>query len=81
MLFDELKEAYLPDRILPEVEQLSELKKVTPEIGTGKRIDVLNAYQDDEIKKFIELSKTLPDKEHKPWDGMNDLFIQMMIWR
>lgn len=78
MLFEELKAAYLPEYMLPTVDYLLELKKGTSEIGTGKRIDALNNYLDNEIGKFKELSKSLINKEYKGWDDLNDLFMQML---
>lgn len=71
--FSELLESELPDSLRPEVERLSELKARTSEMGTGKRIDVLNNYIKGSIAEIQEYINTLPEK-HNSWDGLDRVF-------
>ena len=56
-----------------------EKKSITPEMGEGERIDVLNEYIDKsivEIKKEIE---ALPQENKTGWDRLNELFTGIVL--
>lgn len=44
MLFEELMEAELEEKLRPELERLLELKKTLPEMGMASKIPVIDAY-------------------------------------
>lgn len=76
MLFSELAEACLDKKIEPAVNELLRLKMNTPEIGEGKRIDVINDYLDASIEEIDTLLLDYPSDEPKSWEELNTLFLQ-----
>ena len=75
MLFTELADACLDKAIVPAVNDLLNLKMNTPELGEGKRIDVINEYLDASIIEIEELLKEYPSDEPKSWDELNAIFL------
>ena len=47
----------------------------TPELGEGKRIDVINEYLDASIIEIEELLKEYPSDEPKTWGELNAIFL------
>ena len=47
----------------------------TPEIGTGKRIEVLNDYIDSEIIRIKDIANAMPHEEKQDWNALNALFL------
>ena len=74
ILFDELKDAYMPAALLSDVNHLLELKKSAPELGTGRRIDSLNQYIEAKMQQFSSAADTLPVNSGRSWDSLNDAF-------
>ena len=75
MLFTELADACLDKAIVPAVNELLSLKINTPELGEGKRIDVINEYLDASIMEIEELLKEYPSDDLKSWDELNAIFL------
>ena len=75
MLFTELADACLDKAIVPAVNDLLNLKMNTPELGEGKRIDVINEYLDSSIVEIEELLKEYPSDEPKSWNELNAIFL------
>lgn len=75
MLFDELKEDCLDRLLLPAVDDLLRLKRETPEIGEGRRIDVLNRYLDERISEISDYIAQMPDEEAGSFGRLNELFL------
>lgn len=78
MLFSELAEAELDTAMKPIVEELLSLKKQSPELGTGQRIDALNCYLDEEIDSISQAIMLLPEQQQNGWDTLNDLFLRII---
>lgn len=78
MLFSELMDQYLEDEMKPTVQELLRLKMSTPEVGTGRRIDVLNNYIDGNIEAIEKTVQTLPIEEAQSWDMLNELFLSLI---
>ena len=74
MLFSELVESCLEPGLKPVVEDLVRLKMQTPEIGEGKRIDVLNEYIDRSIEEIDALIKALPEECKQGWEELDQVF-------
>ena len=74
MLFSELVESCLEPGLKPVVEDLVRLKMQTPEIGEGKRIDVLNEYIDRSIEEIDALIKALPEESKQGWEELDQVF-------
>lgn len=68
MLFSELCEAQLEDRLLPEIEQLLHLKTHSPEITTGRKMQVLNDYIERNIAEISEVLERAHCKNAKVQD-------------
>lgn len=79
MLFDELKEAYLPEKYVQAVNGLVELKKSTPEIGTGKRIELLDEYLNERMEFFKELSHSIKKEGVASWEKLNAIFVDNVL--
>ena len=78
MLFDDLAKECLDEEIREEVERLLKLKKETPELGEGARIEKLNEYIEKNIIKIKDEIERLPTVHSKDWDKLNDIFISLL---
>lgn len=78
MLFSELMDKCLEDEMKPTVQELLRLKMATPEIGTGKRIDVLNSYIDENIEAIEKTVQALPTEDAQNWERLNQLFLSLI---
>ena len=76
MLFSVLAKSCLEPALFPTVNDLLAVKMNTPELGEGKRIDLLNEYIDVSIAEIEELLNEYPSDEHKSWDEINNIFLQ-----
>lgn len=79
MLFSDLAKEYLPPEISPAVEELLHIKSTTPELGMGKRIDILNDYLDRSIAEVEEILANFGNEPQKSWDELNNLFLNTII--
>ena len=68
MLFSARMDAYLEDALISDVEELLRLKMTCPEIGEGKRLDLVNAYIDRTIAETEEEIKRLPTTYDNGWE-------------
>lgn len=75
MLFTELADACLDDALVPAVNELLRLKMNTPELGEGKRIDIINEYLDSSIGEIETLLKDYAADDPKSWDELNAIFL------
>ena len=73
MLFDDLVAAKLPADLKPTVAGLVELKKGTPEIGTGKQITELNNYITTQLAE-LEAAAGRVENRKSGWDELEDYF-------
>lgn len=78
MLFSELADRYLDGEIKLEVDKLLEIKMNTPEITTGKRIDVLNDYLDRNISEIENIVGEMTEEEGKDWKKLNEFFLELV---
>lgn len=78
MLFEELAAEELPNSIRHEVDELLRMKRETPEIGTGKRIDALNAYIEREIDALDGVLETITPHVEKDWGTLNQIFLSLL---
>lgn len=78
MLFSELSEAMLPHELKDTVNDLLRKKAETPELGTGRRIDVLNDFIDRRLADIEATVSTLPDREEISWERLNEAFLRIV---
>ena len=78
MLFSELSEAMLPHELKDTVNDLLRKKAETPELGTGRRIDVLNDFIDRRLADMEATVSTLPDREEISWERLNEAFLRIV---
>jgi predicted nucleotidyltransferase len=79
MLFERLVEAELDDEtVKTEVNRLLEAKKNTSELGTSRRIPVLNEYIQKELVLLKNEVSSL-SKEQTSWDKLNEFFIRTVM--
>ncbi|MCR5690520.1 MAG: nucleotidyltransferase domain-containing protein [Clostridiales bacterium] len=78
MLFDELAADCLEPDMKEPVEKLLALKRETPELGEGRRIDVLNDYLAESIDSAAALIAALPDEESGSWEKLDSLFLSIV---
>ena len=75
MLFTELTDACLDDALVPAVNELLRLKMNTPELGEGKRIDIINEYLDSSIEEIETLLSDYGADDPQSWDELNAIFL------
>ncbi len=78
MLFETLMEEFLDNEICTDVEDLMELKRNTPEIGEGQRLDRINAYIEKMIVVVDEAVAKLPMERNCGWDELNETFLSLL---
>lgn len=78
MLFAELAEACLDRNLVPAVEGLLQMKRETPELGEGPRIDIINEYLDISIEELEEKIKAVSANKVPSWNEMNRLFLKIV---
>ncbi len=81
MLFSELMDAELEDELKPTVNALIEAKMKTPEIGKGKRIDVLNSFIDRETEVIMHKADALDGTKQEGWEKLDDVFLKLLGMR
>lgn len=64
MEFNSLVEAELDPKYLPPVKELLESKKVTSELGTIARIDLLNEYIEEQLAELENAVSSFPKDAH-----------------
>ncbi|MBQ4485563.1 MAG: nucleotidyltransferase domain-containing protein, partial [Oscillospiraceae bacterium] len=79
MLFSELAETQLEPALRPVVDELVRAKMQQPEIGTGKRIDVLNEYIDRSLTEIEALLSEMPDEPPGDRDELERLFADIVL--
>ena len=76
MLFSELMDAQLPERLRSDVSRLLELKMNSPEIREISRIDKINEYLDSSIEGIKNIVKSMEESKVPDWQELNDLFLK-----
>lgn len=77
MLFDELVEAELDERLLPELNRLLELKKTLLEMGMAPKVQIFNDYIEKIMPEIKDAAEKIEDTE-KDWGTLNELFLQFV---
>lgn len=78
MLFSELMDAELEAEMRPAVEKLLEAKMNTPEIGKGKRIDVLNEYIDVQLEELKHKADIMDGEKPIDWQRLDEVFFSLL---
>ena len=76
MLFSGLMKAELPVELIDAVNQLLELKIISPEVKLIKRIPEINEYLDKSILDIKSAVRLLEDNHTPDWKELNQLFLQ-----
>lgn len=76
MLFSELMDAQLPERLRSDVSMLLELKMNSPEIREIPRIEKLNEYMDSSIDEIKNILQSMEETKAPDWQEINDLFLR-----
>ena len=77
MLFDELVEAELESRLMPELDKLLTLKRTLLEMGLAPRVDLFNEY----IERTMPEIKQVAEREVESaveWTALNELFLPIL---
>ena len=78
MLFKDLMEAELPEHLKNEVDNLLELKMNSPEIKMIPKVEVLNAYIDEEIDVIKTAASETEQNKNTEWDRLNQFFLSVL---
>ena len=78
MLFTDLADSVLEADMRPIIDDLLELKKTTPEMGEGVRIDKLNEYIDENLVSLKTAIDALPADHKADWGRLNELFLSVV---
>lgn len=76
MLFSELMDAQLPERLRSDVNTLLELKINSPEIREIPRVDKINEYLDSSIEEIKNILRAMEETKSPDWQELNDLFLR-----
>ncbi len=78
--FQSLVDAVAPETIKPVIEDLIQVKRVTPEVGLGESVDELNEFIHAELERHqgVHIGQGRPDIESGPSirDELNQIFRQ-----
>ena len=78
MLFDELKEAFLPAQYRPAVEELLAAKKSQPEMGAAPRIEVLHQFIAEETEALRVAAEAEPPANGMGWKRLDQVFLELL---
>ena len=78
MLFSELMDSQLDERLKETVRDLLDIKMNTPEVKMIPRIDVLNDYLDRSVGEIKEKIERLPKEQAQEWEELNELFLTVL---
>lgn len=78
MLFYTLVERHLAPEVRPYVEELLAMKKTTPEMGEGQRVQALNDYIDANLTELKAAVEALPFVRKKEWADLNAMFLKAL---
>ena len=82
MLFSELMEAVRGcgdlAKVLAAIEKLLEIKAMTPESGSGERIEVLNHFIEGQLDYYKTLLDKKTDDRRESWDVLDRLFLESL---
>ena len=68
----------LPDTLKDTVNDLLRKKTETPELGTGRRIDVLNDFIESRLADMEVTVSAIPDREEIGWERLNEAFLRIV---
>ena len=75
MLFSELMDAQLPERLCSDVNMLLELKMNSPEIREIIRIEKLTEYIDSSFDEIKNILQSMEETQAPDWQELNNLFL------
>lgn len=78
IVFDTLKEMYLPEELQDSVNNLVELKKSMAEKETGPRIKEIDLYIDSVVSKVEKHLEIPSEKRLSDWDELNVTFLKLL---
>lgn len=82
VLFSELMEAVRGcgdlAKVLAAIEKLLEIKAMTPESGSGERIEVLNHFIEGQLDYYKTLLDKKTDDRRERWDVLDRLFLESL---
>ena len=78
MLFSELVEAELEKELRTIIEKLLEVKMNTPEMGKGKRIDMLNEYIEKEMETLKHIADAMDSEKTIDWQKLDKVFFSLL---
>lgn len=78
MLFRELMESQLDERMKPTVAHLLDLKMNAPEIKEIPRVEELNRYLEENISAIREQIAALPFEHYPDWEALNRFFLDVL---
>lgn len=76
MLFSELMDAQLPERLCSDANMLLELKMNSPEIREIIRIEKLNEYIDSSLDEIKNILQSMEETQAPDWQELNNLFLR-----
>ena len=77
MLFDELVDAELDEKLRPELNHLLELKKTLPEMGMAPKVQIFNDYIEKIMPEIKDAAEKI-EETGKDWGALNELFLQFV---
>ena len=81
IVFNTLKELYLPKELRNSVNNLLELKRSMAEKETGSRIKEIDLYIDSVVSKVDNYLKAPTEKRLSDWDELNKIFLKLLEGR
>ncbi|MBR2283147.1 MAG: nucleotidyltransferase domain-containing protein [Ruminococcus sp.] len=78
MLFSQLKEAELEKPLVPVVDELLQKKMAAPELGTGRRIGVLNEYIERQLNELEERAAKMEKSLAPGWEELDKIFTEIV---
>ncbi|MEI6602595.1 MAG: nucleotidyltransferase domain-containing protein [Clostridia bacterium] len=75
MLFTDLVDSVLEERIKPFISNLLHIKMNTPEIGEIPKVNEINEYIEENLRSLKVEIDCLPKEIPKGWDELNFLFL------
>ena len=78
MLFQSLADKYLDNEMKPDIEKLFDLKRSSPELGEGQRLDRVNRYIERSVQEIESAIALLPVRHQNGWEELNSVFLSLL---
>ena len=77
--FDDLLRQNLPKELSMEIEKMLEIKTKSDEIDLNPKMPVIQKFIEDEIVRYEQVVKDMPDDRNLDWEALDHVFLKILM--